>query len=66
MGCGVGCRCGLDLVLIRLWCRLAAAAPSRPLSWELTYAMGVALKRQNKMKAILGVEGYLHHKSLQF
>ena len=24
--CGVGCRCGLDPVLLWLWCRLAAAA----------------------------------------
>ena len=31
-----------DLVLLWLWCRLAAAAPILPLSWELPYAEGVA------------------------
>ena len=27
-----------------LWCRLAAAAPIRPLAWEPPYAKGAALK----------------------
>ena len=27
MNCGIGCRCVLDLVLLWLWCRPAAAAP---------------------------------------
>ena len=40
----VGHRCGLDLALMWLWCRLAAATPIRPLTWELPYAMGVSLK----------------------
>ena len=31
------------------WCRPAAAAPIRPLAWELTYAVGAALK-SNKNK----------------
>ena len=30
-----------------MWCRPAAIAPTRPLAWELPYAVGVALKRQN-------------------
>ena len=30
-----------------LWCMPAAAALIRPLAWELTYAMGAALKKQN-------------------
>ena len=34
-----------DLVLLWLWCRLAAAAPIQPLAQELPYAAGVALKR---------------------
>ena len=42
--CGVGQRHGLDLALPWLWCRLAAAAPIRPLAWEPPYAVGVALK----------------------
>ena len=27
VSCGVGCRLGLDLALLWLWCRLAAVAP---------------------------------------
>ena len=46
MSCGVGCRHGSDLVLLWLWCRLAATAPIRPLAWEPLYAMVVALKGQ--------------------
>ena len=48
MSCGVGCRCGLDPVL--LWCRPAATALIRPLAWEPPYATGVALKRQETKK----------------
>ena len=33
--CGGGHRCGSDLVLLWLWCRLAAAAPILPLAWVL-------------------------------
>ena len=43
MNCGVGHRCGLDLVLLWLWHRLAATAPIQPLAWEPPYAKGVAL-----------------------
>ena len=38
MSCGVGHRCGLALALLWLWCRLATAAPIRPLAWEPPYA----------------------------
>ena len=48
MGCGVGCRGGLDPVL--LWRRLAAIAPIGHLACEPPYAMGAALKRQKKKK----------------
>ena len=48
LSCGVGCRCGSDPVLLWLWCRPAAAAPSRPLAWELPYAAGAALKKKKK------------------
>ena len=48
MGCGVGCRGGLDPVL--LWRRLAAIAPIGRLACEPPYAMGAALKRQKKKK----------------
>ena len=44
--CGTGHRCGSDLVLLWLWCRLAAAALIRLLAGELPYAEGAALKRR--------------------
>ena len=48
MSCGVGHKRGSDPTLLWLWHRLAAAASIGPLVWEPPYAMGVALKRQNK------------------
>ena len=45
---GGGHRCGLDPVLLWLWCQLAAAAVIQPLAWELAYAMGAALKRKER------------------
>ena len=33
-----------DVVMLWLWCRLAAAAAIQPLAWELAYATSVALK----------------------
>ena len=48
MSCGVGHRHGLDLVLLCLWCRPAAAAPICSLDWEPPYAAGAALKRKEK------------------
>ena len=51
MSCGVGHRHGSDPVLLRLWCRLAAVAPIRPLAWEPPYAAGAALKKKKKKKA---------------
>ena len=41
---------GLDLELLWLWCRSAAAAPIQPLAWELPYALGVVLKKKKKRK----------------
>ena len=37
-----------DLMLLWLWCRLAAVAPIGPLAGELPYAAGVALKSKKK------------------
>ena len=48
--CGVGLRHGLDLVLLWLWCRPAAAAPIQPLAGELQYAAGAALKKKQEKK----------------
>ena len=39
-----------DPTLLWLWCRLATAAPIRPLAWEPPYAESVTLKRQIKKK----------------
>ena len=39
-----------DLVLLWLWCRLAATAVIRPLAWEPPYAVDAALKRQKNKK----------------
>ena len=50
MSYGVGHRLGSDLALLWLWCRLVAAAPIRPLAWELLYVAGVALKSKKKKK----------------
>ena len=38
------------LALLWLWHKPAATALIRPLTWELPYAVGVALKRQKKKK----------------
>ena len=48
MSCGVGCRCVLDLALLLLWHRPVATAWIWPLAWELSYALGMALKRKKK------------------
>ena len=40
MSCGVGCRHGLDPVLLWPWCRPATTAPIQPLAWEPPYAAG--------------------------
>ena len=48
MSCGVFRRHSLGPALQWLWCRLAAVAPVLPLAWEPPYAMGKALKRQQK------------------
>ena len=43
MSCGVGGGRGLNLVLLWLWCRLAATAPIPPLARDPPYA--AALRR---------------------
>ena len=48
VSCGVGCKYGLDLALLWLWHRPAAAAPVQPLAWELLYAAGAGLKKKKK------------------
>ena len=50
MSYGVGHRCGSGPTLLWLWCRLAAIAPIQSLAWELPYAVGMALKKENRKK----------------
>jgi len=45
------CRCGSDLILPRLWHRLAAAAPIQTLVGELPYTTGAALKRKTFLQS---------------
>ena len=52
MSYSTGHICGLDPVLLWLWCWLAAAVPIPPLPWELLYGTPEALK--NKQKANTG------------
>ena len=55
--CELGCRVpdaarigGSDPVLLWLWCRPVAAAPIRPLAWELPYAEGATLNKKTNKK----------------
>ena len=48
MSCGIGCRYGLDPVLLWLRCRRVATAPIRPLAWESPCAVGAALDKGKK------------------
>ena len=50
MSCGVGCRRGLDPVLLWLWRRLVATALIRPLAWEPPNAPGVAQEKAKRPK----------------
>ena len=50
-----------------LWCRLAAAAPSRCLAWKPPCARGAALKRQKgRKKHSLGVELLLEESTFYY
>ena len=64
MSWDVGQRCGLDLPLLWLWCRLAAGAPIPSLALEPLYVAGAALKRQTiKQNEKPGLRGMLEPKS---
>ena len=52
MGCGVGCMCNLDPMLLWLWCKPAATALIQPLAWEPPYATSVA-KQKNPVHIVL-------------
>ena len=49
LSCGIVHRCGLDLALLWLWCRLAAEGLIRPLAWEPPCCR-YGPKEQNKIK----------------
>ena len=50
VSCDIGHRCGADLALLWLWCRLAATAPVGSLAWEPPYATGAALEETQRQK----------------
>ena len=50
VSCGVGRRRGSDPTWLWLWYRSVAAAPIRPLAWELPNAMGASLKSKEEKK----------------
>ena len=72
MSCGVGCRCGSDLISLWLWCKLAAIAPIRRLACEIPYDLGAALKKKDKKKkemklvCILQILNIVSHKKIFF
>ena len=53
MSSGLGRRRGLDPALLWLWRTPASTDLIGPLSWEIPYAVGAALKRQKDKKIIL-------------
>ena len=53
----VGRRHGLDPALLRLWYRLAALAPIRPLAWEPPYAASAPLESKKKKESWQWVAG---------
>ena len=50
MSCGAGHRLISDMAVLWLWHRPAAIAPIQPLTWQLLYAVGTALKKKEKEK----------------
>ena len=58
--CGVGCRRSSDPMMLWLWRRLVATAPTGPLAWETPYAAGAALeKKKRKRKRKKLVEAFI-------
>ena len=48
VNCGIGCRCSLDLALLRPWGKPVVAAQIGLLPWELPYASSAAEKNKGK------------------
>ena len=53
MNYGGGSKHSSDPMLLWLWCRPTAAASNQSLAWELSCAVGVALKSKKKKESIL-------------
>ena len=70
MSGGMGHRHGSDPVLLWLWCRPAAVAPTGRLAWELPYAAGMALKskkRKTEEKVAKSIDlSSFHHKEKNY
>ena len=60
MSSGVGCRHGLDPVLLWLWHRPVATVLIGPLAWESSYAPGATLKR-TKQNSLFRFSFFLSH-----
>ena len=56
VSCGLDHRRVTDLALLWLWCMPAAAAPIRPLAWELIYAAGAAVKEKTDTTSLFPLQ----------
>ena len=68
VSCVVGCRHGLNPVLLWLWRRLAATVLIRPLAWEPPYAnkqTKTNKKPKNTLYSEINVKNNLYTSSLQ-
>ena len=54
MSSGIGHRCGSDLILLWLWCGLAAIVLIGPLAWEPPYTVDAALKKRKERSSPRG------------
>ena len=52
ISCGVGCSHDLDSTIQLLWYRPASTALIRPLTWELSHTMRVALTKKETNKNV--------------
>lgn len=61
--CGIGRRRGSDLMVLCLWRRPAARAPTRSLAWELSHTLGAALNKNNTISVCFNIH-FLNVKTL--
>ena len=60
---GVSHSCGSDLALLWLCCKLASVVLIQPIAWELTYAVGTALKKKKEIPGECHLEKLFLHSS---